>query len=97
VLGPAGLAAFIVGAVATALALGAWMANTGSMLDSAKGYPKKGEESKKADESRAATLGDILGDAMKDSAAGSMMTMVKVLAAVSLVLVTFVSTSYFLR
>ena len=97
ILGPAGLAAFIIGAVAVALALSAWMANTGSMMNSAKGFQKTGEEPKKADEGRAAILGDILGDAMKDSAAGSMMTMVKVLAVVALVLVTFVSTSYFLR
>jgi len=97
ILGPAGLAAFLLSAVITALALGAWMTNSGSMLDSAKGYASKGDETKKVDENKAATLGDILGDAMKDSAAPAMATMVKVLAAVSLVLVTFISTSYFLR
>jgi len=87
VLGAAGLAGMLVGAIATGVMLGLQMANSGGAMDNAKKYIEGGHHGgKNSDAHHAAVVGDTVGDPLKDTVGPSINILIKLMAVISLVL-----------
>lgn len=87
VLGPAGLAGAITGAIASGLLLALFLSNAGASWDNAKKYIEKGNlGGKGSDAHKAAVVGDTVGDPAKDTAGPSINPLIKVLNTLSIVL-----------
>jgi len=87
VLGPAGLAGAITGAIASGLLLALFLSNAGASWDNAKKYVEKGHfGGKGSDTHKAAVVGDTVGDPSKDTAGPSINPLIKVLNTLSIVL-----------
>ncbi|MCX7734238.1 MAG: sodium-translocating pyrophosphatase [bacterium] len=85
-LGPIGLAAFLIGVTASGYILGILMANSGGAWDNAKKYIEAGNfGGKRSDPHKAAVVGDTVGDPFKDSAGPSMNILMKLITVTSLV------------
>jgi K(+)-stimulated pyrophosphate-energized sodium pump len=87
VLGPAGLAGAITGAIASGLLLAFFLSNAGASWDNAKKYVEKGNfGGKGSDAHKAAVVGDTVGDPSKDTAGPSINPLIKVMNTLSIVL-----------
>jgi len=86
-LGPAGLAGMLVGAIATGVMLGIQTANSGGAMDNAKKYIEEGNfGGKGSDAHKAAVVGDTVGDPLKDTVGPSINILIKLMCVISLVL-----------
>ncbi|NIA13211.1 MAG: sodium-translocating pyrophosphatase [Nitrospiraceae bacterium] len=86
-LGPAGLAGMLVGAIATGVMLGIQTANSGGAMDNAKKYVEEGNFGGKNSEAhKAAIVGDTVGDPLKDTVGPSINILIKLMCVISLVL-----------
>lgn len=86
-LGPAGLAGMLVGAIATGVMLGIQTANSGGAMDNAKKYIEEGHYGGKNSEAhKAAVVGDTVGDPLKDTVGPSINILIKLMSVISLVL-----------
>jgi K(+)-stimulated pyrophosphate-energized sodium pump len=87
VLGPEGLAGFLVGAIATGVMLGIQTANSGGAMDNAKKYIEEGNFGGKNSEAhKAAVVGDTVGDPLKDTVGPSINILIKLMCVIALVL-----------
>jgi len=85
-IGPESLGGFLVGATASGVLLGIFMANAGAAWDNAKKWIEEGNLGGKGTEIHAAAvIGDTVGDPLKDTAGPSMNILIKLMAVVSLV------------
>lgn len=86
IIGPEALGGFLLGATATGVLLGIFMANSGASWDNAKKWIEAGNLGGKGTETHAAAIiGDTVGDPLKDTAGPSMNILIKLMAVVSLV------------
>ena len=87
ILGPAGLAGMLVGAIVTGVMLGIQTANSGGAMDNAKKYIEEGHFGGKGSEAhKAAVVGDTVGDPLKDTVGPSINILIKLMCVISLVL-----------
>ncbi len=87
ILGAAGLAGLLIGALATGLMLGIQFANSGGALDNAKKYIEEGNLGGKGSPAHAAAVvGDTVGDPLKDTVGPSINILIKLMCVISLVL-----------
>ncbi len=87
VLGKAALGGLLVGMIPTSFVLALFMANAGGAMDNAKKYIESGHfGGKGSDAHKAAIVGDILGDPLKDTAGPSLNSMIKVVSTISILL-----------
>jgi len=87
ILGPVALGGFLIGAVTCGFILAITFANAGGSWDNAKKWIETGAfGGKGSDAHKAAVIGDMVGDPMKDTAGPSLNIMIKLMAIVSLVL-----------
>jgi len=87
VLGAAGLAAMLIGALVTGVMLGISTANSGGAMDNAKKYIEAGHfGGKNSIAHKAAVVGDTVGDPLKDTVGPSINILIKLMCVVSLVL-----------
>jgi K(+)-stimulated pyrophosphate-energized sodium pump len=87
ILGPAGLAGLLIGALATGVMLGIQFANSGGALDNAKKYIEEGNLGGKGSPAHAAAVvGDTVGDPLKDTVGPSINILIKLMCVISLVL-----------
>lgn len=86
-LGKGGLAGFLAGALAGSLALGFQMVNSGGAMDNAKKYIEEGYFGGKGSEAhKAAVVGDMVGDSLKDTVGPSLAVMVKLMCVIALLI-----------
>jgi len=86
-LGAAGLAGMLVGAIVTGVMLGIQTANSGGAMDNAKKYIEEGNFGGKGSEAhKAAVVGDTVGDPLKDTVGPSINILIKLMCVISLVL-----------
>ena len=87
VLGPLALGGFLIGAVGCGFILAITFANAGGSWDNAKKWIERGAFGGKGSEAhKAAVVGDMVGDPMKDTAGPSLNIMIKLMSIVALVL-----------
>ncbi len=87
ILGAAGLAGMLVGAIVTGVMLGISTANSGGAMDNAKKYIEGGAYGGKNSEAhRAAVVGDTVGDPLKDTVGPSINILIKLMCVIALVL-----------
>ena len=87
ILGAAGLAGLLVGAIVTGVMLGIQTANSGGAMDNAKKYIEEGNfGGKNSDAHKAAVVGDTVGDPLKDTVGPSINILIKLMSVISLVL-----------
>ena len=87
VLGPLALGGFLIGAVGCGFILAVTFANAGGSWDNAKKWIEKGAfGGKGSDAHKAAVVGDMVGDPMKDTSGPSLNIMIKLMSIVALVL-----------
>jgi len=87
VLGPLALGGFLIGAVGCGFILAITFANAGGSWDNAKKWIERGAFGGKGSEAhKAAVIGDMVGDPMKDTAGPSLNIMIKLMSIVALVL-----------
>ncbi len=87
-LGVAGLAGLLGGALATAVLLALMMANAGGAWDNAKKFIEEGNLGGKGSEThKAAVIGDTVGDPFKDTAGPSLNILIKLMSVVSIIFV----------
>jgi len=87
ILGPVALGGFLIGAVACGFILAVTFANAGGSWDNAKKWIETGAYGGKGSEAhKAAVIGDMVGDPMKDTSGPSLNILIKLMAIVSLVL-----------
>jgi K(+)-stimulated pyrophosphate-energized sodium pump len=87
VLGKYALAGFLIGALATGFILAITLNNAGGAWDNAKKWIESGQFGGKGSEAhKAAVIGDITGDPMKDTAGPSLNIMLKLMSVISLML-----------
>ncbi|NOR15941.1 MAG: sodium-translocating pyrophosphatase, partial [Candidatus Aminicenantes bacterium] len=85
-LGAEALGGFLVGATATGVLVGIFMANAGASWDNAKKWIEEGNLGGKGTAAHAASVvGDTVGDPLKDTSGPSMNILIKLMAVVSLV------------
>ncbi len=90
-LGVAGLAGLLAGAVATAVVLALMMANAGGVWDNAKKWVEEGNlGGKGSDTHKAAVIGDTVGDPFKDTAGPSLNILIKLMSVVSIIFVPII-------
>ena len=86
-MGAAGLAGMLVGAIATGVMLGIQTANSGGAMDNAKKYIEEGHHGGKNSEAHhAAVVGDTVGDPLKDTVGPSINILIKLMCVIALVL-----------
>lgn len=87
ILGGAGLAGMLVGAIVTGVMLGISTANSGGAMDNAKKYIEDGHYGGKNSEAhKAAIVGDTVGDPLKDTVGPSINILIKLMCVIALVL-----------
>jgi len=87
ILGAAGLAGMLVGAIVTGVMLGISTANSGGAMDNAKKYIEEGNFGGKNSEAhKAAVVGDTVGDPLKDTVGPSINILIKLMCVIALVL-----------
>jgi K(+)-stimulated pyrophosphate-energized sodium pump len=87
ILGPIALVGFLIGALITGFMLGIYTANTGAALDNAKKYIEEGHYGGKNSQAhKAAVVGDMVGDPLKDTVGPSINILIKLMSVTSLVL-----------
>ena len=92
ILGPIGLAAFLLGSIATGFILAVTMSNAGGAWDNAKKWVETGEYGGKgSDAHKAAVIGDTVGDPMKDTSGPSLNIMLKLMSIIALVMAPIVA------
>ncbi|MEO0071707.1 MAG: sodium-translocating pyrophosphatase [candidate division WOR-3 bacterium] len=90
-LGPEGVAGFLVGGLASGFCLAVFMANTGGAWDNAKKFIEKGNYGGKgSDAHKAGVVGDTVGDPLKDAAGPSLNILLKLQSMVSIVVLGLV-------
>ena len=86
-LGPVALGGFLVGSLVVGLPLGIQTANSGAAMDNAKKYIEEGNlGGKGSDAHKAAVVGDMVGDPLKDTIGPSINILIKLMSVISLVL-----------
>jgi len=86
-LGPVALGGFLVGSLVVGLPLGIQTANSGAAMDNAKKYIEEGNlGGKGSDAHKAAVVGDMVGDPLKDTVGPSINILIKLMSVISLVL-----------
>jgi K(+)-stimulated pyrophosphate-energized sodium pump len=86
VLGVAGLAGLLAGALVTGVLMALMMANAGGAWDNAKKYIEEGHlGGKGSDAHKAAVIGDTVGDPFKDTAGPSLNILVKLMTIVAVI------------
>ena len=86
-LGPRGLAGFLVGSITIGFILAVAFANAGGSWDNAKKWIETGAYGGKGSDShKAAVVGDTVGDPMKDTSGPSLNILIKLMAILSLVM-----------
>ena len=86
-LGPVALGGFLVGSLVVGLPLGIQTANSGAAMDNAKKYIEEGNfGGKGSDAHKAAVIGDMVGDPLKDTVGPSINILIKLMSVISLVL-----------
>ena len=86
-MGAAGLAGMLVGAIISGVMLGISTANAGGAMDNAKKYIEDGNYGGKNSEAhKAAVVGDTVGDPLKDTVGPSINILIKLMCVISLVL-----------
>lgn len=94
ILGREGLGALLVGALASAVMLAIFMANSGGAWDNAKKYieqiGKKGTEAH-----HAAVTGDTVGDPLKDTAGPTMDILIKLMSVIALIMAPIMASENF--
>ncbi len=89
VLGTVALGGFLAGATLAGILLALTMANAGGAWDNAKKYIEAGHfGGKGSDAHKAAIVGDTVGDPFKDTSGPSLNILIKLMAVISLLLVT---------
>lgn len=92
ILGPAGLAGTLVGAIATGVMLGIQTANSGGAMDNAKKYIEEGHfGGKGSDAHKAAVVADTVGDPLKDTVGPSINILIKLMCVIALVFAPFLT------
>lgn len=85
-LGKEALGSLLIGSIATSFMLAVFMANSGASLDNAKKYIEMGNfGGKKSEAHKAAVVGDLVGDPLKDTAGPSLNILIKLMAITALV------------
>lgn len=91
-LGTKGLGGMLLGALASAIMLAVFMANSGGAWDNAKKFIESGEYGGKGSEAhKAAVTGDTVGDPFKDTAGPAMDILIKLMSVISLILAPVLS------
>ncbi|MGB9741716.1 MAG: sodium-translocating pyrophosphatase [bacterium] len=91
ILGPEGVAGFLIGGLASGFCLAIFMANAGGAWDNAKKYIEKGNFGGKGSEAhKAGVVGDTVGDPLKDAAGPSLNILLKLQSMVSIVVLGLV-------
>lgn len=91
VLGAQALGGFLGGVVASGLTLALFMCNTGGAWDNSKKYIEDGHlGGKGSDTHKAAVVGDIVGDPLKDTAGPALNPMMKIVQIVALLIAPLV-------
>ena len=86
-LGPLALAGFLIGAIACGFILAVTFANAGGSWDNAKKWIETGAfGGKGSDAHKAAVIGDMVGDPMKDTSGPSLNILIKLMSIIALVL-----------
>ena len=87
ILGPVALAGFFIGAIACGFILAVTFANAGGSWDNAKKWIETGAfGGKGSDAHKAAVIGDMVGDPMKDTSGPSLNILIKLMSIIALVL-----------
>ncbi len=90
-LGPEGVAGFLIGGLASGFCLAVFMANAGGAWDNAKKFIEKGNYGGKGSEAhKASVVGDTVGDPLKDAAGPSLNILLKLQSMVSIVVLGLV-------
>ncbi|MEO0009367.1 MAG: sodium/proton-translocating pyrophosphatase, partial [candidate division WOR-3 bacterium] len=90
-LGPEGVAGFLIGGLASGFCLAIFMANAGGAWDNAKKFIEKGNYGGKGSEAhKASVVGDTVGDPLKDAAGPSLNILLKLQSMVSIVVLGLV-------
>jgi K(+)-stimulated pyrophosphate-energized sodium pump len=91
VLGVAGMAGLLGGALVAGVLLALMMANAGGAWDNAKKYIEEGHHGGKgSDPHKAAVIGDTVGDPFKDTSGPSLNILIKLMSVVSVVIVPLI-------
>jgi K(+)-stimulated pyrophosphate-energized sodium pump len=86
-MGAAGLAGMLVGAIVSGVMLGISTANSGGAMDNAKKYIEDGNFGGKNSEAhKASVVGDTVGDPLKDTVGPSINILIKLMCVIALVL-----------
>jgi len=100
-LGPAGLAGLLAGALVSGFMLAITMSNAGGAWDNAKKWVEKGNlkingevKKKKTEEHAAVVTGDTVGDPFKDTSGPALNVLIKLMTLVSLVLAPRFKSTY---
>ena len=92
IFGVEGVVGFIAGATVVGFLVAVFMNNAGGAWDNAKKYIEGGElGGKGSDNHKAAVIGDTVGDPFKDTSGPSLNTMFKLVATVSITIVSIVA------
>ncbi|MFQ5777511.1 MAG: sodium-translocating pyrophosphatase [Terriglobia bacterium] len=90
-LGVAGMAGLLAGALISAAVLALMMANSGGAWDNAKKYIEDGHLGGKGSEThKAAVIGDTVGDPFKDTAGPSLNILIKLMSVVAIIFVPLI-------
>lgn len=90
-LGVAGMAGLLAGALASGVLLALFMANAGGAWDNAKKFIEEGfAGGKGSDAHKAAVIGDTVGDPFKDTAGPSLNILIKLMSVVAIVFVPLI-------
>ena len=93
-LGAGGLGALLIGALASAILLAIFMANSGGAWDNAKKYIEQ-EGLKGTEEHHASVTGDTVGDPLKDTAGPTMDILIKMMSVIALIMAPIISNPNF--
>jgi len=97
-LGPEGLAGLLLGVIIGGFPLAILMTVSGASWDNGKKYVEKGAYGGKgSDTHKAAVVGDVVGDAFKDTAGPAINPLVKVVNTISILFITIIMAHYLIH